>query len=714
MALRPWAIIAAAMMRMSIGGRWHARRLMLLWLVTVFAGAQSQPAQWPSYGGDAGGMRYSAAAQITRENVKQLQQVWEFHTHALDAHRFGESDASFEATPIFSHGTLYLTSPFDVVFALDAKTGQQQWNFDPKTEPVAEGGMVTSRGVSLWEGPNVNGCARRIVLGTIDARLMEIDAETGKPCMGFGQSGTVDLSKDVYFSRRVSYGVTSAPAIAGNVIIVGSTVGDNQSVDAESGVVRAFDVVTGRELWSWEPLPWAKETHPRTGAGNAWSTISVDAALGLAYVPTGSAAPDYWGGTRPGDDRDADSIVALDIKTGKKVWAFQVVHHDLWDYDIAAQPLLFTFHDGTPAVAVATKMGQIFVFDRRDGRPLFPIEERPVPQSDVPGEMTSATQPFSALPPVGPMQLEQDGTPGEWQRSARDEAYCKALLSKQNYEGIYTPPSERGSILFPGNLGGVNWGSMAYDPTTGMLYANNNRAAYSARLVRRDSWYVIWHGGLEPLLLGWPVWIYSAIAILVLNVAYRVLRRKRQRTRYSPWIPGVQAIGLAMLVAAIAAPACFVPWGGANLAHFGHELSPQRGAPYWILRDPLTDRSGRPCVAPPWGALTALNLNAGTLEWQAPLGTMVAGQKTGTLNFGGPMVTAGGLVFTAAAADAYLRAFDAKTGEEVWTERLPAPAQSTPMTFVMDGKQYVVVSAGGHASRVTERGDSVVAFALPR
>jgi len=266
--------------------------------------------------------------------------------------------------------------------------------------------------------------------------------------------------------------------------------------------------------------------------------------------------------------------------------------------------------------------------------------------------------------------------------------------------------------LFPGNLGGVNWGSMAYDPTTGMLYANNNRAAYSARLVGRHSWYVIWHGKLEPTVRDWPLWICSAVGILVLNVGCRVLRRRRRKTRYSPWVPGVQAIGWALFVAAIAAPMCFIP-ADVSLTHFGHELSRQSGAPYWILRDPLTDKDRHPCVAPPWGAVTALNLNTGKLAWQSPLGSMVAGQKTGTLNFGGPIVTASGLVFTAAAQDPYLRAFDAKTGEEIWSVRLPAPAQATPMTFLQDGKQYVVVAAGGHASHVTERGDSVVAFALP-
>jgi len=406
-----------------------------------------QPANgtgWTNYGGDAGGMRYTASTQITRQNLDHLHPVWTFHTHALDVKRSGWDDASFEATPVLFGGMVYFTSPFDVVFAIDARTGAQRWSFDPQVGALGIGGMTTSRGVSLWTTaqPGMTGaCAQRIFLGTLDARLIALDAETGAPCAGFGVGGTVDLMRDVESHRPVVFGmyqVTSPPAVVGDVVVVGSSVGDNQQVDSDSGVVRAFDAVTGKQLWSWEPLPWAKQNHPRTGAGNVWSEISADPELGLVYLPTGSAAPDYWGGLRLGDNRDADSIVALDAKTGVKVWSFQVVHHNLWDYDVAAQPLLFTWHrnmpDATPAVAVATKMGQIFVFDRRNGKPIYPIEERPVPQTDVPGEVTSATQPFSSLPPVAPLTLPADEDGNGFHRSWWNRVVCRVKMHGLRYD----------------------------------------------------------------------------------------------------------------------------------------------------------------------------------------------------------------------------------------------------------------------------------------
>lgn len=674
---------------------------------------------WSHYGGDAGGMRYSASTQITRDNLKQLKPVWSFHTHALDVPRTGSDDASFEATPILFHGTLYLTTPFDVVYALDARTGQPRWSFDPKVGPLVAGGMVTSRGVSVWESAvalAAGQCSRRVLFGTVDARLMELDADTGTPCAGFGVGGAVDLKKDVYFQGFGFYEVTSAPAVVGNVVVVGSTVGDNQQVDAESGLVRAYDVTTGKQLWSWEPLPWAVENHPRTGAGNTWSTISADAALGLVYLPTGSASPDYYGGLRPGENRDADSIVALDVATGKKVWAFQVVHHDLWDYDIASEPVLFTFRDGTPAVAVTTKMGMVFVFDRRNGKPLYPIEEEPVPQSDVPGEVTSPTQPISSLPPLAPLlpNLTNDYADG-WHRSLWNRLVCKVKLATLRDDGLYTPPSLRGSVLYPGNLGGVNWGGAAFDPATGVLYANTNRAAYSSELIPQQGLYMRWHDEWKPQIEDWPLWIYSALGILAVNILYHYEQR-RLRPGSGPkyaWLPSLRALIAAMVVAAIAAPMCFVP-PEVFLSHFGHELSPQRKAPYKILRDPLVDSDKRMCVAPPWGAVSALNLNTGKLAWESPLGSMVAGEKTGMMNFGGPIVTASGLLFTAAAEDPYLRAFDAVSGAELWRGELPVPAQATPMTYTLDGRQYVVVSAGGHADKKDFRGDSVVAFALDK
>lgn len=445
--------------------------------------------------------------------------------------------------------------------------------------------------------------------------------------------------------------------------------------------------------------------------------ISADPGLGLVYLPTGSASPDYWGGLRPGNDRDADSIVALDARTGVKVWAFQVVHHNLWDYDVAAQPLLFTWRvhtpEETPAVAVATKMGQVFVLDRRSGKPLFPVDERAAPQSDVAGESTSATQPFSLLPPVSPLTLPPDEDGNGFHRNLWNKLVCKVRMHGLRYDGIYTPPSLAGSIVFPGNLGGVNWGSAAFDPLTGMYYANNNRAAYMVRLVKRGWWFDTWNNDIEPALQDWRTWVFSALGILVLNANYRFILGGLSWKKYleMKYLPRLRTWIFAACIAAIAIPVAAWP-PPMSLSHFGYELSPQRKAPYEVLRLPLEDSDGRPCLGIPWGAMTAINLNTGKLVWSSPLGSMVPGAKTGIMNFGGPVVTASGLVFTGAAEDLYLRAFDSATGKELWKAELPASAQATPMSYTLDGRQYVVIAAGGHADRAKSRGDALVAFAL--
>lgn len=668
---------------------------------------------WPDYGGDAGGMRYTTSTQITRENLQHLHPVWTFHTHALDVARIGSEHASFETTPVLSRGVLYFTSPFDVVFAIDARTGVERWRFDPKVTLKEDvGGFTASRGVALWESATKGPCSRRVFVGTLDARLISLDADTGAACTGFGADGSIDLTKGIERANQSAYQLTSPPTVVGDVVVVGSSIADNQQVDAESGVVRGYDAITGKQLWAWEPLPWARQNSLRAGAGNTWSVISADPELGLVYLPTGSPSPDYWGGLRPGDDRDADSIVALDAKTGVKVWAFQLVHHDLWDYDVAAQPLLFTWRahtpEETPAVAVATKMGQIFVFDRRNGKPLFPIEERAVPQSDVQGEQTSPTQPFSSLPPVGPLTLPADEDANGFHRSLWNRLVCRIEMHSLRYEGIYTPPSLSGTTAFPGNLGGVNWGSAAFDPVSGIYYANNNRAAYSVRLVRQSWWSDNWRNQVRPALLDWRTWVFSALGILLLNMVYRFFLQGKKLKNV---MPRARTLLFVACVGVIAIPV--IKWPSQMpLSHFGYELSPQRKAPYEILREPLVDSDGRPCLAPPWGAMTAINLNSGKLIWESPLGTMSGEAETGIMNFGGPIVTGSGLVFTGAAEDPYLRAFDAETGVELWKSKLPASAQATPMSYTLDGRQYVVIAAGGHADRSSNRGDSLIAFAL--
>lgn len=673
---------------------------------------------WPTYGGSSDGTRYSSATQITSANVTGLHPAWTFHTHALDRPDTSLVDASFETTPILFGRTLYFTSPFDVVFAVDAATGADLWSFDPHIAAVANGSIVTSRGVVLWHSiaatsPDIP-CSTRVFLGTLDARLLALDAATGKPCADFGNAGQVDLRPSKPFAG--AYGVTSPPTVIGNVVVVGSLIGDNQQVDAPSGRVRAFDTVSGRLLWSWEPLPWAAAQAVPTGAANTWSVMAADPALGLIYLPTGSPAPDYFGGLRPGDNRDANSLVALDTATGRKVWSFQVVHHDLWDYDIASQPLLFTFHGpssphaaprpGTPAIAVTTKMGLVFVLDRRTGAPLSPIHERPVPQTNVPGETTSPTQPFPDLPALNPIALTTPHDLSSWQRSPENQRLCRDKLAGLRNEGIYTPPSLRGSVMFPGNLGGVNWGSAALDPSTGILYANTNRVAFSARLVPRRGREMTLRL-LRGLFFDWANWGILAGVVLLSGTLIR-------RAHSGSWRPGPVTLTLtaALMLAAISISHHVMPPEPAQLAHFGYELSEQRKSPYLVERNIIVDADGLPCTSPPWGATTALNLNTGHKLWEVPLGSRVPGQQTGIVNFGGPLVTASGLVFTGAAEDPFLRAFDAATGRLLLEYQLPVPAQSTPMTYTLDGRQFLVIAAGGHGDRATNLGDSLIAFTV--
>jgi len=695
-----------------------ARALQIFALANLLACAA--PAQtpvgagtgWPTYGGDPGGTRSSQSTQITRANLDKLHPVWTFHTHALDRDPGNHVFPSFENTPVLSGDTLFLTSPFNVVFALDARTGVERWHFDPKIARQRSGGIVASRGVALWPvGADMTTesglCTQRIFEGTLDARLISLDARTGQPCRDFGDNGSVDLTQDIHFQNIGSYGMTSPPTVVGNVVICGSVVGDNQQVDPESGAVRGYDAVTGRKLWQWEPLPWAEQQKVRTGAGNTWGVISADPALGLVYLPTGSAAPDIYGGMRPGDNRDANSVVALQAATGRKVWAFQVVHHDVWDYDIASEPILFTWRpntkQATPAIAVTTKMGMIFLLDRRTGKPLVPVEERPVPQDGAPGEQLSPTQPFQQIPSLSPLRMPELAQ-STYHRSAADEEICRKQFASLRYDGIYTPPTLRGSIAYPGNLGGVNWGGAALDPATGILYAGTNRIASATRLVPRHSWE-IYSGKLEDLLFSAALWVALIVAAIVLDS----LQRRRLR---AGWATLVVALACAGVFGGSAIHDHFSPPPRVLvLDHFGYELSPQRKSPYYVERHPILDGRGFNCTPAPWGAMTAVNLNTLTKVWEQPLGTMVPGQRTGAVNFGGPIVTASGLVFTAAAEDPWLRVFDAATGEELHRFALPLPGVATPMTYTLDGRQYVVIAAGGHGDG-SPLGDEMVAFAL--
>ncbi len=365
--------------------------LSLLLLFPVILQSQSVPdAGWPTYGNNPGGTRYSPAKQIGRGNVAQLKVAWTYRTGALPHDEELDKKAAFEATPILVDGKLFLSTPYDHVIALNAASGAKVWEFDPKLELPYGSSEVTSRGVSAWRDSTAKSgraCALRIFIGTLDARLIALDGATGKPCADFGSGGEIDLTNEVKLRDPGDYQVTSAPAVYKDLVITGSSEGDNRAVTLERGIVRAYDARSGKLRWTWDPIaPWAYQTTPRTGAGNAWSTISVDEEHGLVFIPTGSASPDYYGGFRKGDNKWANSVVALRASTGEFVWGFQVVHHDLWDYDVASQPALFAWKNGTPAIAITTKMGRVFVLNRLNGEPLLPVEERQVMKSDIPGK----------------------------------------------------------------------------------------------------------------------------------------------------------------------------------------------------------------------------------------------------------------------------------------------------------------------------------------
>jgi quinoprotein glucose dehydrogenase len=438
------------------------------------------------------------------------------------------------------------------------------------------------------------------------------------------------------------YQVTSPPAVIDGLVIVGSAIADNSRIDEPTGEVRAVDARTGALRWTWDPLA----SSPRAGAANAWSRIRVDAERHLVFIPTGSASPDYYGGLRPGDNRDANSMVALDAKTGKVVWRFQTVHHDLWDYDVASPPTLFTQTRGgrkVDAVAVGSKTGRLFLLDRATGKPLFAVEERPVPKSDVPGEEASPTQPYPTLPPA---LVPQKLTPEDaWGVTEEDRAWCREQIAALRSEGIFTPPSLKGTLVTPGNIGGLHWGGTAADPERGLLFAPVNHLAAVARLVPKEE--------VE---------------------AYR--------KEHKDW-----------------------------------ETTNQTGGPYAMSRTFLRSPSGLPCNPPPFGMLTAVDSNTGKIRWQVPFGVFpVPGSKPewGSINLGGPLATAGGLVFIGASLDPAVRAFDSETGRELWKAELPASARSTPMTFVgPDGKQYFVIAAGGHDTPYNKIDNALVAFKLP-
>lgn len=624
--------------------------------------APAADAAWSSYGADAAGTRYSEAGQITPRNVRHLREAWTFRTGDMTEHADTMHQTAFEATPILIDDGLVFCTPFNDVIALDPGTGHQQWRYRANVDPdMIPASNFVCRGVSHWRDANAAPgaeCASRIFMATIDSRLISLDAGTGRPCSGFADGGVLAIDPGSSLEWPGEFGFTSPPAIIGDIVVIGSAIADNRRIDAPRGVVRAYDARSGKPLWQFDPIPrdaadpasstWPEA--PREGQANVWSIISSDTVRGLIFLPTSAPSVDFYGGLRPGDNRHANSVVAIEAATGRVVWSFQTVHHDLWDYDVPGQPGLYRIRHGgeeRDVVVIATKTGLVFVLDRDTGEPVFPVEERAVPQGGVPGEVLSPTQPF----PIKPRMLVNDRLEPDdvYGLTPWDKDDCRKRVAALRQDGIFTPPSLQGTLQYPFGGGGANWGSTAFHPRANLVIVNVNNLAGSITLRRR---------GQEAEDLRTSIPEVQEIAEM----------------RGTPYV-----MTRDILMSGLGIPCSPPPWGTLNA------IDMDTGEVVWTT--PL-----------------------GTTQDIAPFGIALS---LGVPNVGGPITTGSGLIFIGAAMDDYLRAFDLHSGNELWKGRLPAGGQATPMTYVWKGQQYVVIAAGGNARSQSRLGDFVVAYTLP-
>ena len=650
-------------------------------LVPVDKSAEQQ--NWDHYGNTAGGSRFVALDQITRDNVKNLKPVWTFHTGDIPESPTG-SGAEDQQTPLQIGNRLYLCTPHNNVIAVDADSGKEIWKteinaqseiwnrcrglayFDA-TQPLQQPTVPGSTPVTAVTLPAGDTCQRRILMNTIDARLVAINADNGEMCRNFGDNGTVDLKKGLGDAKDPLYQLTSPPAVAGTTVVVGGRVADNVQTDMPGGVLRGFDVITGEMRWAFDPgnpNPNAKledgQTYARS-TPNSWAPISYDPAMNTVFLPMGSPSVDLWGVPRSAlDHKYGASILALDATTGKEKWVYQTVHNDLWDFDIPMQPSLIDFpqKDGTskPAVVFGTKAGQIFVLDRLTGKPLTEVKEVPVKAGNIPNEQYTATQPKSVgMPQIGADTMTESDM---WGATPFDQLMCRISFKSMRYDGLFTVPGTDLSLSFPGSLGGMNWGSLSSDPNNHYIFVNDMR-------------------------LG--LWVKM--------------------------IPAKTSEG---------------PAGNGNEAvNAGMGAVPLKGTPYAVDKNRFLSPLGIPCQKPPFGTLSAIDLKTQKIVWQVPVGTvqdtgplgikMHAQMPVGMPTLGGTLTTQGGLVFIAGTQDYYLRAFDTSTGKEVWKARLPVGSQGTPISYKSPktGKQYILISAGG-ARQSADRGDYVIAYALDK
>ncbi len=644
---------------------------------------KSQPQQdWSNYGRTPQGDRFAAIGQITRDNVSNLQVAWTLHTGDIPQSPTGNG-AEDQQTPLQIGNTLYLCTPHNNVIAVEANSGKQLWKreinaqadvwnrcrglawFDvnkPLQQPTQPGSTPVTP-VTLPAGDT---CQRRILMNTIDARLIAINADNGELCTGFGQQGVVDLKAGLGNAPDPQYQLTAAPTLAGTTVVVGGRVADNVQTDMPGGVLRGFDVITGKMRWAFDPgnvdpnATLAPGKHFARSTPNSWAAMSYDPAMNTVFIPMGSSSVDLWGADRtPLDHKYGASVLALDATTGKEKWVYQTVHNDLWDFDLPMQPSLvdFPMKDGSskPAVVIGAKTGMIWVLDRATGKPLTRVEELPMPQGHIPNEQYTATQPHSTeMPSIGNQTLTESDM---WGATPFDQLACRISFKSMRYNGLFTVPDTDVSLSFPGSLGGMNWGSISFDPNNQYMFVNDMRLGLWVQMIPQD-------------------------------------------TSKSAASNGGEAVNTGM---------------GAV---------PLKGTPYAVNKNRFMSPLGIPCQAPPFGTLSAIDMKTRKIVWQVPVGTvqdtgpfgvkMRAKMPVGMPTLGGTLATQGGLVFIAGTQDYYLRAFDSSTGKEVWKARLPVGSQGGPISYVspQNGKQYILISAGG-ARQSPDRGDYVIAYALP-
>lgn len=641
---------------------------------TIASSAGLTPTEWHAWGNSPGGTRYAEAGQLTPENVAGLEVAWTLETHARPRPG-GAAGLAFETVPLKIGNTLFACSPHNVIFAIDAVSGKQLWTYDPKTDD--EGlAFANCRGVAYHAAPSMApdaACAARVYTTTIDARLIAVDARDGKPCADFGTGGSVDLRAGIGPHPKSVYYVTSAPTISGGVIVTGSYALDGQSVNEPSGVIRAYDLVSGKMAWAFDPArpdsgaPLQPGQTFAPGTPNMWSMASTDEKLGLIYLPMGVATPDFFGGFRsPEVERFSNAVVAVDNKTGKVRWVYQIVHHDLWDYDVAAQPVLTDVRIGgkvRPALISVSKTADAFVLDRETGQPLSRVVERPVPQGAVPGDFTAPTQPFSVDMPnfTGPEPSEKRA----WGLTPFDQLWCRIAFRKMRYEGRFTPPRMDVSLTFPGSGGGVNWGSVSVDEGRRIMIVNSTHMPVHNQLI----------------------------------TAAEVVKRGMKKIPMVGEGPSLELFRLGV---------------------------PQWGAPYGgVVNKPFLSPLSVPCMQPPFGTISAVDLDTRKVIWSKPIGLAdrmgpmglpsLLPVNMGLPTLGGSLTTKGGLTFIASTPDRRLRAYETATGRLLWQTDMPANANAIPMSYIADdGRQYVVIASGGSSALQYNDRNVLIAYALKK